>query len=174
VSQISIRPETAPDIDAIRAVNRLAFADHPFSRQTEHLIVDALRESGALSVSLVAVIDDAVVGHVAFSPATVGDVSSGWYLLGPLAVLPESQHRGIGSLLVEEGLARLRARDALGCVLVGELGYYFRFGFRTFPGLVWAGAPDEHVMGVSMGQDLPSGEIRAHDAFSIEPAGGDA
>jgi predicted N-acetyltransferase YhbS len=174
VFHISIRPESSTDVDAVSAVNRLAFAVHPFSRQTEHLIVDALREAGALSVSLVAVLDGEIVGHVAFSPAPVGDVLTGWYLLGPLAVLPEHQGRGIGSMLVEAGLERLKACDACGCVLVGDSGYYSRFGFRIFPGLVYAGVPGEHVLGLPLGADAPAGEIRAHEAFLVEADCSDA
>jgi putative acetyltransferase len=175
VSHISIRPESPSDVDAVSAVNRLAFASgHPYSHQTEHLIVAALREAGALSVSLVAVLDGAVVGHVAFSPGLVGEAASGWHVLGPLAVLPEHQGTGIGSLLVQAGLERLAACDALGCVLVGDPGYYSRFGFRTFPGLVYAGVPGEYVLGLPLGADAPSGEIRAHEAFLVEAERGDA
>jgi putative acetyltransferase len=173
VSHISIRPESSSDVDAVSAVNRLAFAGHPYSQQTEHLIVDALREAGALSVSLVAVLDGEIVGHVAFSPALVGDALTGWYLLGPLAVLPEHQGTGIGSMLVEAGLEGLKACDARGCVLVGESGYYSRFGFRIFPGLVYAGVPGEHVLGLPLGASAPTGEIFAHEAFLIEADRGD-
>ena len=167
MSHISIRPESSADVEAVSRVNRLAFAVHPYSRQTEHLIVDGLREAGALSVSLVAVLDGEIVGHVAFSPALVGDAATGWYLLGPVAVLPEHQGGGIGSLLVEAGLERLKAGDARGCVLVGEAGYFSRFGFRVFPGLVYEGVPGEHVLGLPLGASAPAGEIRAHEAFLI-------
>ena len=171
MSPVIIRPESPTDLDGISAVNQLAFAPgHPYSHQTEHLIVDALRDAGALSVSLVAVLDGAVVGHVALSPGVVGEDSSGWYVLGPLAVLPERQGTGIGSLLVDAGLGQLKARDARGCVLVGDPGYYSRFGFRTFPELVYEGVPGEYVLGLALGADAPSGEIRAHEAFLVEGA----
>lgn len=167
-----IRPETPWDVDAIRAINVAAFADHPVSRQTEHLIVDALREDGALSVSLVAVRDDRPVGHIAFSAAAVGDVTYGWYVAGPVAVLPEVQHQGIGSALVVSGLEHLRARGARGCVLVGDPGFYRRFGFDTHPGLAYPGVPDDVVLGLSFGDEAPRGEIAVHEAFGIEPENG--
>jgi putative acetyltransferase len=167
VTRICIRPETASDIGAIREVNRAAFEDHPFSQQTEHLIVDALRADGALELSLVAVLNGQVVGHVAFSRACVGDDSSGWYLLGPLAVLPDNQRAGIGIALVEAGLAEIGTLGALGCVLVGDAGYYGRFGFHALPGLGYGGVPDEHVLGLALGERCPTGAIRAHEAFLV-------
>ncbi|MBN2822245.1 MAG: N-acetyltransferase [Coriobacteriia bacterium] len=164
-----VRPETASDIDAVRNVNVEAFREHPISRQTEHLIVDALRTAGALDVSLVADAEGRILGHIALSKAGVGDSDSGWYLLGPVAVLPDSQAQGIGSALVETGLAELRARGAAGCVLVGDPDFYGRFGFTTFPGLAHEGVPDQYVLALAFSDDKPSGHIRAHEAFAVEP-----
>jgi len=167
--QIEIHPETASEIDGIRDINIAAFRDHPISRQTEHLIVDALRDAGALEVSLVAVSEGRVVGHIAFSKARVGDSESGWFLLGPVAVRPDLQGQGIGSALVESGLDELRSKRAAGCVLVGDPGYYRRFGFSTFPGLEYEGVPGEYVLGLPFGDAEPSGRIVANAAFEIEP-----
>ena len=96
-----------------------AFADHPHSEQTEGYINDALRRAGALTLSLVAHEDGRQVGHAAFSPVTIGDGSADWYGLGPVAVLPGMQGRGVGAALIREGLARLRALGAAGCVVMG-------------------------------------------------------
>jgi putative acetyltransferase len=169
--EITIRPETPSDIDAIREINVAAFLDHPYSHQTEHLIVDALRAAGALEISLVALRDERPGGHVAFSKATVG-ASKEWFLLGPVAVLPELQRQGIGSALVGAGLEQLRSRGAPGCVLVGDPGFYRRFGFRSFPGLAHEGVPDENVLCLPFGVDAPRGSIHAHDAFSVEAGDG--
>lgn len=169
MSDTLVRPETASDIDAVRDVNVEAFREHPISRQTEHLIVDALRTAGALDLSLVADVEGRILGHIAFSKASVGDSDSDWYLLGPVAVLPDSQAQGIGSALVEIGLAELRARGAAGCVLVGDPDFYSRFGFATFPGLVHEGVPDQYVLALPFADVKPSGYIRAHQAFSVEP-----
>ena len=166
---IEIHPETASKIDDIRDINIDAFRDHPISRQTEHLIVEALRDTAALEVSLVAVTEGQTVGHIAFSKAAVGDSGSGWFLLGPVAVLHSSQGRGIGSALVESGLAELRARHASGCVLVGDPGYYSRFGFTTFPDLAYEGVPHEYVLGLPFTEAPPRGLITANQAFEIEP-----
>lgn len=166
---IEIHAETVDDIDDVRKVNVDAFRDHPVSRQTEHLIVDSLREAGALEVSLVAVVDGRVVGHIAFSRASVGDSKFGWFLLGPIAVLPGLQGQGIGSALMESGLAELRARNVIGCVLVGDPGYYTRFGFGTFPDLSHVGVPNEYVLGLPFTEAEPRGSIVANSAFEVEP-----
>ena len=161
-----IRSETPRDLDAVRAVNIAAFAHHPFSRQTEHLIVEALRAADALEVSLVAEVDGEVVGHIAFSAASIGGASSGWFLLGPVAVLPDRQGKGIGRALVETGLEALRSRGACGCVLVGDPAFYCRFGFRQEPGVAWEGVPDENVLCLSISGDAPFGAVSCHPAFS--------
>jgi putative acetyltransferase len=169
-----IRPETTTDHAAIREINIAAFANHPFSRQTEHLIVEALRADGALALSLVAEDVSAaqgprVTGHIAFTEAPVDGRDQGWYLLGPVAVRPDLQRQGIGSELVLAGLAALRERNASGCVLVGDPAYYTRFGFRQAVGLSWPGVPPEFVLCLPLAEAEPDGEISHHPAFGIEP-----
>ena len=166
---MTVRPETESDRDAIRRVNLAAFKDHPFSQQTEHLIVDALRAGGVLTLSLVAELDGEVVGHIAFSPARIGDESSNWYLLGPVAAQPNHQHRGIGRALIERGLSSLRALGGRGCVLVGDPGFYRRFGFRAIPGVTCAGVPDENVLCLPLSDKSPFGEVLYHAAFFVRP-----
>ena len=176
MDRIEIHPEISNEIDDIREINVAAFRDHPISRQTEHLIVEALRERGALEVSLVALIDGRPVGHIAFSKASVGESESGWFLLGPVAVLPGAQCQGIGSALVKSGLTELRSRSASGCVLVGDPGYYGRFGLATFPDLTYEGVPHEYVLALPFAQSVPCGWIVANAAFEVvpEPDGGSA
>lgn len=161
-----VRPEAAGDEAAIGEVVRAAFADHPHSEQTEHHIVRALRAAGALTVSLVAEVDGRVAGHIAFSPVAIADGSPGWYGLGPVAVLPSLQGRGMGRDLIEHGLAALRARGAAGCVLLGEPALYGRFGFAHDPRLVLADVPQEYFLALPFGAARPAGEVRYHPAFS--------
>ena len=171
-ARVILRPEADRDLDGIREVNVAAFRDHPHSHQTEHLIVEALRAAGALELSLVAESDGEVVGHIAFSAADIGGSSTGWFLLGPVAVLPSRQGEGTGRALVETGLSVLRSRGARGCVLVGDPGFYGRFGFRHASGVVWAGVPDENVLCLVMSGEMPSGEVVCHPAFMVGmPAG---
>lgn len=121
-----IRNEVPADAPAIAAVTAAAFRSAEHSSGTEQHIVGALRDAGQLVVSLVAEEHGQVVGHVAASPATLSDGTAGWYGLGPVSVLPGHQGRGLGTLLVTRCLAELRARDAAGCVVLGEPGYYAR------------------------------------------------
>lgn len=160
-----IRDERAGDVEAIGAVTAAAFADCPHGNHTEPFIVAALRRAGALAVSLVAEEDGRVVGHVAFSPVTIDGEECGWYGLGPVSVLPGHQRRGIGSALIREGLERLKAAGGKGCVLVGEPGYYRRFGFRNLPGLVLEGVPAEVFMGLAFGEEEASGTVVFHEGF---------
>jgi len=88
-SEIHIRSETNDDIQAIAEVTAAAFEAMEISNQTERFIIEALRAAGALTVSLVAVVDGHVIGHIAFSPVIISDSTPDWYGLGPVSVLLE-------------------------------------------------------------------------------------
>nr|WP_175800313.1 N-acetyltransferase [Burkholderia anthina] len=170
VDVVTLRDERASDVEAIGRVIVAAFADEPQGGQFERRIVDALRADGALSVSLVAERDARIIGHVAFSPVSIGGEPSGsqrWYGLAPLAVLPECQRQSIGAGLVRTGLDALRRLGARGCVLLGEPAYYTRFGFAPSGGIVFPDVPPEYVLALSLDDAAPrpSGDVRYHDAF---------
>lgn len=159
------RDEAHSDAAAISEVTALAFESMEISSHTEHYIVDALRAAGALPVSLVALVEGRVVGHIAFSPVTMSDGTEGWYGLGPVSVLPCFQGRGIGGALIREGLSRLEGLGALGCCLVGHPGYYSRFGFRNVSGLAHQGVPPEAFFVLPFHGVVPQGEVLFHPAF---------
>lgn len=160
-----IRNETPADVDAITDVTTRAFETPAYSSHTEQFIVLALRRAGVLTISLVADLDGRVVGHVAISPVSISDGSSGWFGLGPVSVAPNLQRRGIGSALITEGLSRLRALGAKGCFLVGNPAYYGRFGLRVVPGLVYADAPEEVSLALPLDGPVPQGTVQFHEAF---------
>lgn len=164
----SIRPETAADAAAIEAVTAAAFLDAPHTSHTEQFIVAGLRRAGRLAVSLVAEHEGKVIGHVALSPVTIADGAAGWFGLGPISVLPEYQRRGVGSRLMAEALRRLRERGAAGCLLVGEPGFYGRFGFRPASGLTLPGVPPEYFLALAFGAALPQGAVSFHEAFAAQ------
>jgi len=162
---LTIRPETLADIAAIEQITRQAFLHHPYSHQTEQFVIRELRAAGALTLSLVAEEDGRVVGHLAISPVTISDGSLGWYGLGPIAVEPPHQGRGIGRALMERGLAELRRLGAQGCVLVGEAAFYNRFGFANDPALIYEGIPQEFVLALAFGSAPARGTLHFHPAF---------
>lgn len=136
-----IRPETPDDWDQITEITKAAFENHPYSRNTEQFIINALRAADALSLSLVAETDGKVVGHIAFSPVTFTDSSLNWYGIGPISVIPALQRQGIGTKLINEGIRILKDRGAKGCVLVGDPNFYQRFGFKSPQKLEHQGVP---------------------------------
>ncbi len=142
-----------------------AFRDHPISKHTEQYIICALRAAGALAISLVAEIDGQVVGHIAFSPVTISDGTTGWYGLGPVSVLPGHQRQGIGQALIKEGIALLKDREGRGCALVGDPNYYRRFGFRNCPQLVHEGIPQEVFLALPFTGEVSSGIVLFHEGF---------
>jgi putative acetyltransferase len=117
-----IREERPGDIASIHAVNTRAFG-----RDREANIVDALRSNNAVSLSLVAIREAKLIGHIMYSPVTVGDATGTG--LAPLAVLPEYQHCGAGSELVRVGNQRLGATGCRFIVVIGHPLFYPRFGF---------------------------------------------
>jgi putative acetyltransferase len=165
-----IRPETPHDDEAITQVTLAAFTGKFSNNPTEHLIVKGLREAGALSLSLIAEADGKVVGHVAFSVVTINGEAQGWYGLGPISVLPELQKQGIGSKLIQAGLARIRKMGARGCVLEGDPNYYNRFGFKSYPDLIYEGAPGpQYFMAIPFYDKVPNGKVEYHPAFYTSP-----
>lgn len=165
MTNIEIRSERTKDIAAIRAITKAAFAPMAYSSQTEAEIIDALRVAGALTISLVAVADDDVVGHVAFSAVTIDGEDKGWYALGPVSVRPDRQNGGIGGRLIREGLARLAKTGAKGCVLLGDPAYYKRFGFENHAALRLEGVPVEYFMALAFEGPVPSGRVSHHESF---------
>ena len=121
---ITIRPETPSDISAIRRVNELAFG-----QTNEAKLVDALRTVAQPYISLVAVAADQVVGHIFFSPVTIESGPANAMGLAPMAVLPDYQKQGVGSLLVRDGLVEAQRAGFNIVVVLGHPGYYPRFGF---------------------------------------------
>jgi putative acetyltransferase len=121
-----IRGERPEDIAAIHELHELAFG-----RPAEADLVDTLRTCGMVTLSLTAVEDDRIVGHILFSPVTIesGDRTFRAVGLAPMAVLPARQRQGIGSQLVTAGLVECRNAGYDCVVVLGHPTYYPRFGF---------------------------------------------
>jgi len=163
---MQIRAEEPDDAAAIERVTIDAFRDAPHTAHTEHFIVRALRRRGCLSVSLVAEDAGMVVGHVAVSPVRISDGDEGWFGLGPISVAPSWQGCGVGTSLMRQALGRLRALGARGCVVLGDPGYYARFGFRAEPSLVLPNVPVEYFQALSFDGGMPAGIVTYDEAFA--------
>ena len=162
---VELRDEVPTDVIAIRALTQAAFLDAPHRSGTEQFIIDALRREGALSASVVALRDGVIVGHAAASPVTIDGHDRGWHGLGPVSVIPDLQGQGIGRLVVDAVLSRLRTQDAAGCVVLSDPAYYGRFGFRALPQLRLPGVPCEYFQSLPFSEGVPKGDVAYSNAF---------
>jgi putative acetyltransferase len=159
-----VRSEGVGDGAEIRRLVDAAFAEAEHRSGTEGAIVDALRDTGALTISLVAENKGRIVGHAAFSPVAVED-AAGWFGLGPVCVDRGHRRQGIAAALIREGLSALKRAGAAGCVVLGDPHYYRRFGFVQDPDLRFDGAPPEYFMRLTFAGTTPAGTVTYHPAF---------
>jgi putative acetyltransferase len=166
---ITIRLEQPEDEIGIRRVNELAF-----EQKNEADLVDALRVKARPYISLVASVDDLVVGHICFSPVSIESDGGEFNGIGlaPMAVLPEFQNQGIGSRLVHEGLRRCRDLGHSIVVVLGHPNYYPRFGFvpANLKGLRSEyDVPDDTFMVLELDENALAGRqglVKYHPEFS--------
>lgn len=166
---VEIRPEVRGDAPRVYEVEAAAFGK---TLQAE--IVDALRATAEPQLSLVATLDEYVVGHIFFSPATlVSEPAIQAAQLSPLAVDPAHQRKGIGSALVREGLKRCREMGWTVVFLLGDPRYYSRFGFRlaapqgfTYGDPVADAALQVFEVSTEAVRET-SGLVRFHEAFEV-------
>jgi predicted N-acetyltransferase YhbS len=121
--RLLIRSETPSDFSGTRSLHEIAFG-----RPAEGALVNALRENGDMVVSLVAMSDEHLIGHFALSRM---EAPFRAVALGPVAVLPKKQGKGIGSRLIREGLIQAREQGYDGVFVVGEPAFYGQFGFSV-------------------------------------------
>lgn len=165
---LQVVPEQPEHIERIYRLNTRAFE----GRTEEAELVDALRDSGDLILSLIATEDDEVVGHVAFSRLTVetADGPVGGVALAPVVVHPDHQGRGIGSLLIRTGIARLVEAGEQVVLVVGNPAYYSRFGFSCAAGKRYPGRHSgPHFLALVLGDPAiaPIGPAKYPDAFEL-------
>jgi len=167
VEPVEIRPETPADIEAIHRIEAAAFKNEALAE-----LVNRLRAEGALLLSHVAVLNNEIVGHAAYSLLTItdGERVSHCPALGPIGVDPPYQGRGIGSALVRAGLDAMRDLGYGLLFLVGSPRYYPRFGFQPAQphgfssDYVEPGGPHEHFMVAILDERAPGG-LRGHTRF---------
>jgi len=153
-----MREERQEDFEAVRIVN-----DEAFGQPQEGNVIDKLRKSCLDILSLVAVKDGKTVGHIFFSPVEIPEhqeVKNG-VGLAPMAVLPECQGRGVGSMLIREGIRQLESKGVPYIIVLGHDTYYPKFGFERASkyGIrcQWDGVPDEAFMILIFDQEIMNG-----------------
>jgi len=142
---MNIREEIPNDVSAIRALTKKAFEPMPFSNGAEPRIIDALRNNEQLSLSLVAVCENEIMGQITFSPVTINGEHDSWFGLGPVSVCPDKQGQGI--------------------VLIGDPNYYSRFGFENNSGLAYKGLDKQFVQKLTFVAPQRDGELLYCTAF---------
>lgn len=161
-----IRREAEADITAIQRLVTRSFAGADFTSHQEQSTIDALRDADILAVSQVAIVTPHVAGYVAAAPVRIADGTGGWYGIGPIAVDPDFQGRGIGAALMESALQILHEGGAGGAVALGDPNFYGRFGFQVIDGLYYPDAPEGYFMARNLGDvSIPQGEVSYHPAF---------
>lgn len=152
----------------MRTVNAAAF-----ETSAESNLIDALREQAVPIVSLVADDNGVIVGHIMFSAVTLsGHPDLKVMGLGPMAVMPEHQRKGIGSALVRAGLEHCKRLGFVAVVVLGHAEYYPRFGFSPaarFGIRSEYDVPDDVFMAVELQPAALSGKtgtVKYHAAFA--------
>ena len=126
---MELRDEEPGDSDAIHALTAAAFGG-----EVEARIVELARERGEITWSIVAEESGAITGHVMLSPLHIEpEVGRRCLALGPISVAPSRQRQGIGAALMREAIRRARECGYHAILLLGDPGYYRRFGFTTAP-----------------------------------------
>ena len=166
MKNVLLRKEMSEDIKQIRNINSIAF-----DTKAEADLVDRLRDSGIPIISLVAEIDEKLVGHILFTPMTIDNSDIKIAGLAPMAVLPEYQNKGIGSALVEKGLKYCTNEKYEAVAVLGHPNYYPKFGFvpsTRFDLISEYDVPKEVFMVKELVSNLlskVSGVIKYHEEF---------
>jgi putative acetyltransferase len=122
---VIIRPEVRGDYPVVYAVNASAF-----ETPAEANLVEVLRVEAHPYISLVAEESGEIVGHILFTPVELsGHTDLRIMGLGPVAVMPEQQKKGIGSALIKAGLKSCKYLGYGAVIVLGHKNYYPRFGF---------------------------------------------
>ena len=134
--EILVRKETKEDYDQIREVIKSEFKAIEGSNNefNEWTLAERIRESEYYinDLSLVAVVDDNVVGHIMFTPMKIkGNVECFESLdLAPVSVHIDYQNQGIGKLLVRSGIGAAKILGYKSLIVMGHPKYYQSFGFK--------------------------------------------
>jgi putative acetyltransferase len=151
-----IRQEYGDDFEDIRNV-----IEEAFNQPDEAELVEALRHSGDAIIGLVSEEDREIVGHAMLSKASIDGSEAKIAGLAPVAVKPEFQNNGIGSLLIREALDECLSLGYDAVIVIGTGDFYPRFGFKPASeyGIAsqWDGIPPDHFMVLELHADALEG-----------------
>ena len=169
INNLTIRPEELKDYSKVSLVNNLAF-----KQENEAQLIDKIRQSDRYipELSLVAVLDENIIGHIMFSYIDlIAEEVTQVLALAPVTVLPEYQNKGIGSLLIQTGLEIADKISAPMIIVLGDAKFYARFRFK--PAIDYGiqslfDVPNEYFMVKFLAQDSKNyrGKIRYPLAFN--------
>jgi putative acetyltransferase len=165
---LPIRNERSGDEETIHILTLAAFEPMAFSDGSEAPIIQSLRKSGDLTLSLVAEEDGTIVGHIAFSPVTIDGIHKNWFGLGPVSVRPDRQRQGVGKALILRGLEKLKEHGACGCALIGNPEIYSRVGFESDGRLSYRNLDSSYVQRIVFSGPAPYGELKFAPAFESD------
>ncbi|NNE84960.1 MAG: N-acetyltransferase [Alphaproteobacteria bacterium] len=164
IEKIAIRESVPGDVASFEKLYRDAFPDEDLLP-----LVRELQGEGPAVVSLVAIADKALVGHVAFTTCGIVGSAKKVALLGPLAVAPARQRQGIGSLIVREGLRWLKNADMNQVYVLGDPAYYSRFGFEPEDRVTPPYQLPQEWRGAWQSLDLGNDKQPLHGMLSVPP-----
>lgn len=173
---ICIRKETTDDYAVVFQIIESAFRSEPYSDHQEQFLVERLRNATEFidDLSLVATTTDGrVIGYILLTPITINGVYT-TLALAPVAVDPDFQHMGVGSVLINSSHAKAKELGFDSVIVLGHPGYYPRFGYKPleqFGIKMPFDVPAEYCMGVELSKDAlmhKQGYVKYTSAFGIE------
>ncbi|MDP8253224.1 MAG: N-acetyltransferase [Candidatus Kaelpia aquatica] len=158
---IQIIETDSNDFNKVMEVEERAFGYTKEAKLTADLLKDKTAEP---ILSLLALDEDKAVGHILFTRVYINEMTTAQplvHILAPLAVLPEYQKQGIGGLLINEGLRRLKEKGSKMVFVLGHMEYYPKFGF----------VPDAKKIGFSAPYPIPEKHANAWMVQSLNTDG---